>query len=338
MIGSYEYRDCSNEITVKMVGKLTSILNLDLSRQLDVRRAIDEVLYDYEVTTKETALVSSDLEGKVNYFLATKKLEGLSPLTLKNYTYKLNKLVQYFNKPLSTITTADIKMFMYANSEGKQQNSINSFMIPIKLFFQWCQNEEFIIKNPCANIKPVKEPKRMRKALTIEEVEIVRDSLTEVREKAIFEFLISTGCRVGEVVNVRIAEVDFINKNLIVIGKGNKQRRVYFTERCKIALKNYLKTRKDNEPWLFVGERKPHRKLGTRALQVIVDKMKVKSGLDIKLHPHIFRHTFATSALNSGMKMEIVQAILGHEDMATTGIYAKLQDDNIQHAYRQLVS
>ncbi len=338
MIGSYEYRDCSNEIAVKLIGKLTGILNLDLSKQLEVRKAVDEVIYNYEVTTKETALITSDLEGKVNYFLATKKLEGLSPLTLKNYAYNLNKLVQYFNKPLSTITTADVKMFMYASSEGKQQNSINSFMTPIKLFFAWCQNEEFIIKNPCSTIKQVKEPKRMRKPLTMEQSEIIRDGLTEVREKAIFEFLISTGCRVSEVCDVKINEVDFINKTLLVIGKGNKQRRVYFTDRCKIALKNYLKTRKDNKPWLFVGERKPHGQLGTRAVQVIVKKMKVKSGLDIKLHPHIFRHTFATMALNSGMKMEIVQAILGHEDMATTGIYAKLQDDTVQHAYRQLVS
>lgn len=331
-------RNCNNEVTVKLVGKLSQILNLDLASQLEVRRAVDETLYGYDVLTQETGLVTSDLEGKVNYFLATKKLEGLSELTLKNYRYNLGKLLMYFNKPLSTITTADIKMFMYSISDGKRQNSINSFMSPIKLFFQWCQNEEFIIKNPCASIKPVKEPKRMRKPLTSEEVEILRDSLTEIREKAVFEFLISTGCRASEVCGVKITDLDFNNRTLLVIGKGNKQRRVYFTDRCKIALKNYIKSRTDAEPWLFVGDRKPHRKLGTRALQVIVDKMKVKSGLDIKLHPHIFRHTFATSALNSGMKMEIVQAILGHEDMATTGIYAKLQDYNIQHAYRQLVS
>ncbi|MEG0133096.1 MAG: tyrosine-type recombinase/integrase [Clostridium sp.] len=331
-------RNCNNEVIVKIVGKITGILNLDLTKQLEIRKAIDEVLYTYEVTTQETGLVASDLEGKVNYFLATKKLEGLSPLTLKNYGYNLAKLLVYFNKPISAITTADIKMFMYAHSEGKQQNSLNSFMIPIRLFFAWCQNEEFIVRNPCANIKPIKEPKRMRTPMTIEQTEILRDSLTKVREKAIFEFAISTGCRVSEICNVKISEIDFINKSLLVIGKGDKQRRVYFTERCKIALKNYIKSRTDNQPWLFVSERKPHKQLGTRALQAIVKKMKIKSGLDIKLHPHIFRHTFATAALNSGMKMEIVQAILGHEDMATTGIYAKLQDDNIQHAYRQLVS
>lgn len=334
----YEYRDSSNEVTVKLVGKITDMFDLDFSKQLELRKAVEEVLYTYEISTKETALVTSDIEGKVKYFLASKKLEGLSSLTLKNYRYNLNKLIAYFNKPLSTINTADIKMFMYANSEGKKENSLNSFMIPIRLFFAWCQNEEFIIKNPCANIKPVKEPKRMRTPMTAEQVEIIRDSLTEIREKAIFEFLISTGCRASEVVGVKISDVDFTNKTLLVIGKGNKQRRVYFTEKCKIALKNYLRSRKDKSPWLFVGEKKPHNQLGTRALQRIVDIMKQKSKLDIKLHPHIFRHTFATQALNSGMKMEVVQAILGHEDMATTGIYAKLQDSTVEHSYRQLVS
>lgn len=338
MVGSYEYRDCSNEITVKLIGKLTGILNLDLSKQLEVRRAVDEVLYTYEITTKETALVTSDLEGKVNYFLATKRLEGIAASTLKNYGYKLNKLIQYFNKPISTITSADMKMFMYACADNKRASSMNTFMTPIKLFFAWCQNEEFIIKNPCANLKNMKEPKRLRKPLTMEQVEILRDSITKVRDKALFEFMLSTGCRVSEVCDVKISDVDFINKNLFVIGKGDKQRKVYFTERCKIALKNYLKSRTDNSPWLFVSERKPHGQLGTRAVQKVVKDMKEISKLDVKLSPHIFRHTFATLALNSGMKMEILQKILGHEDMATTGIYAKLQDEIVQHEYRQLVS
>lgn len=248
-------------------------------------------------------------------------------------------IIFFTGKPIVSITPGDIKMFMYANREGKLPSTINTFMTPVKLFFQWCQNEEFIIKNPCSTLKPVKEPKRLRKPLTPEQVEILRDSLKDLRDKAIFEFLLSTGCRVSEACDVKINEVDFINKCLYVIGKGNKQRKVYFTERCKIALKNYIKSRKDDKsPYLFIGERKPYEQLTTRAVQTIVFKMKKRSGLQVNLSPHIFRHTFATMALNSGMKMEIVQAILGHEDMATTGIYAKLQDETIQHAYRQLVS
>ena len=339
---NYNYRNCNDEIMVRLLGKLTNELpnlEVDFQEQLRVSKVIEEVLYNYEVTSRETALTTSDLEGKINYFLATKKLEGLSPRTLRNYEYILRKLQNTFYKPVSTITTADIKMFMYSEAEKKSPSSMNTFMTPIKLFFSWLQNEEFIIKNPCASIKPVKEPKRMRKPLTEEQVETLRDTMLTRREKAILEFFLSTGCRLSEVLNVKIKELDFNNKTLLVIGKGNKERKVYFTERCKRALLNYLKDRKDNCEYLFVTDRKPCRKLSTRGMEVIVNKMQMKSGLERNIHPHIFRHTFATHALRSGMKPEVIQQILGHEDVGITlKVYAKLAESDVEHSYRMLVS
>lgn len=336
------YRNCNDEIMVKLIGKLTTELpnlEVDLQEQLRVKKVIEEVLYNYEVTSRETALTTSDLEGKINYFLATKKLEGLSPRTLKNYEYTLRKLQNVFYKPVSTITTADIKMLMYSEAEKKSPSSMNTFMTPIRLFFQWLQNEEFIIKNPCASIKPVKEPKRLRKPLTEEQVEQLRDSMLTRRERAILEFFLSTGCRLSEVLNVKIREVDFNNKTLLVIGKGNKERRVYFTERCKRALLKYLNSREDESEYLFVTDRKPQRRISSRGMQVIINKMQKKSGLDVHIHPHIFRHTFATQALRSGMKPEIIQQILGHEDVGITlKVYAKLAQSDVEHSYRMLVS
>ncbi|MDI9215924.1 site-specific tyrosine recombinase/integron integrase [Clostridium tertium] len=339
---NYNYRNCNDEVMVKLLGKLTNELpnlEVDFQEQLRVRKVIEEVLYNYEVTSRETALTTSDLEAKINYFLATKKLEGLSPRTLRNYEYILRKLQNTFYKPVGTITTADIKMLMYSEAEKKSPSSMNTFMTPIKLFFKWLQNEEFIIKNPCASIKPVKEPKRMRKPLTEEQVETLRDTMLTRREKAILEFFLSTGCRLSEVLNVKIKELDFNNKTLLVIGKGNKERKVYFTERCKRALLNYLKDRKDNCEYLFITDRKPCRKLSTRGMEVIVNKMQIKSGLDRNIHPHIFRHTFATHALRSGMKPEVIQQILGHEDVGITlKVYAKLAESDVEHSYRMLVS
>ncbi|MDU7085936.1 MAG: tyrosine-type recombinase/integrase [Clostridium sp.] len=339
---NYNYRNCNDEIMVKLLGKITNELpqlEVDFQEQLRVRKVIEEVLYNYEVTSRETALTTSDLEAKINYFLATKKLEGLSPRTLRNYEYILRKLQNTFYKPVSTITTADIKMLMYAEAEKKSPSSMNTFMTPIKLFFKWLQNEEFIIKDPCASIKPVKEPKRMRKPLTEEQVETLRDTMLTRREKAILEFFLSTGCRLSEALNVKIRELDFNNKTLLVIGKGNKERKVYFTERCKRALLNYIKERKDNCEYLFVTDRKPCRKLSTRGMEVIVNKMQQKSGLDRNIHPHIFRHTFATHALRSGMKPEVIQQILGHEDVGVTlRVYAKLAESDVEHSYRMLVS
>lgn len=270
------YRNCNEELAIKIIGKLTlemPELEVNLPKQLEIKRYVEEIIYNYEVTSKETALVASDLEGKINYFLATKKLEGLSAATLKNYTYTLRKLEKFFNKPVSTISTSDIKMFMYSEGESKSPSGMNTFMTPIRLFFKFLQNEEFIVKDPCSSIKPVKEPKREKKPLNEEQVEMLRDCMLSKRDRAILEFFLSTGCRVAEVGNVKISDIDFINKTLLVIGKGNKERRVYFTERCKRAIMNYLKERSDNTDYLFVSSRAPYKKLNNRGYQVIVDKM-----------------------------------------------------------------
>lgn len=346
-------RNCNDELVVKIIGKLTmefKELEIDLPKQLKIKRIIEETVYSYEVTSKETALVTSDLEEKINYFLATKKLEGLSPNTLKNYNYNLRKLQAFFNKPVATITTQDVQMFMYRESDKKSQASLNTFMTPIKLFFAWLQNSEFIIKNPCGNIKPVKEPKREKQALDEEQVEMLRDCVLSRRDRAILEFFLSTGCRVGEVGEVKIKDVDFVRKTLLVIGKGNKERRVYFTERCKRAIINYLNEREEkgiHSEYLFCSTKapsnkkintKPYKKLQSRAYQEIVEKMRVKAGIEMKVTPHTFRHTFATSALKSGMKPEVIQKILGHENITTTQIYAKLASSEVEYTYRKLVS
>lgn len=350
----YNYRDCNNELMVKLLGKLTlelPQLEVDLQEQLKIKRVIEETLYEYEVTSKETALVTSDLDEKINYFLATKKLEGLSPATLKGYNYNLRKLQRYFHKPISTITTPDIKMFMYAESESKNPAGMNTFMTSIRLFFKWLQNEEFIVKDPCSSIKPVKEPKRQKPHLTEEQVEMLRDCMLSRRDRAILEFFLSTGCRVGEVGNVKVKDIDFQNKTLLVIGKGNKERRVYFTERCKRAIINYLKEREEKgivSKYLFCSSKapknrkintEPYKKLDNRGYQVIVDKMQKMANIEMRITPHIFRHTFATNALKSGMRPEIIQEILGHSDVGITlKVYAKLAQTEVEYSYRKLVS
>lgn len=351
---NFNYRSCNNEVIVKLIGRITleiPSLGVDLPEQLKIKRVIEEVLYDYEVTSKETALVVSDIEDKVNYFLATKKLEGLSDATLRNYNYNLRKLCSCFNKPVTCITTGDIRMLMYKEKDSKTESSMNTFMISIRLFFKWLQNEEFIIKDPCANIKPMKEPKREKKPLNEEQVEMLRDCMLSRRDRAILEFFISTGCRVGEVEKVKVKDVDFVNKTLLVIGKGNKQRRVYFTERCKRAILNYFKEREEDgiySEYLFCSMKapgkkktntKPYKKLGSRAYQEIVTKMQIMANIEMRITPHTFRHTMATFALRSGMKPEVIQQILGHNDVGLTlRVYAKIAQTDVEHDYRKLIS
>ena len=230
-------------------------------------------------------------------------------------------------------------MFMYSESNTKSPAGLNTFMTPIRLFFKFLQNEEFIVKDPCASIKPVKEPKREKKPLTEEQVEMLRDCLLSKRDRAILEFFLSTGCRVAEVGNVKISDIDFVNKTLLVIGKGNKERRVYFTERCKRAIMNYLKERSDNTDYLFVSSRAPYKKLNNRGYQVIVDKMQKMANIEMNITPHTFRHTMATFALRSGMAPECIQQILGHNDVGLTlRVYAKVAQTEVEYSYRKLVS
>lgn len=336
------YRNCNEELAIKIIGKLTlemPELEVNLPKQLEIKRYVEEIIYNYEVTSKETALVTSDLDGKINYFLATKKLEGLSEATLKNYTYTLRKLEKFFNKPASTISTGDIKMFMYSEGETKSPSGMNTFMTPIRLFFKFLQNEEFIVKDPCASIKPVKEPKREKKPLNEEQVEMLRDCMLSKRDRAILEFFLSTGCRVAEVGNVKISDIDFNHRTLLVIGKGNKERRVYFTERCKRAILNYLKERKDSTEYLFVSKKAPYKKLNNRGYQVIVKNMQRMANIEMNITPHTFRHTMATNALRSGMAPECIQQILGHNDVGLTlRVYAKVAQTEVEYSYRKLVS
>lgn len=331
--------DNSNELLLQIIYKMSmEIKDLNEQQQLKIKTIIENVLYKYKIIKKDTIETKSDIEEKIEIFLMKRKLEGMSQSTMKNYNYNLNKLKNYFNKPINSITTMDIMVFINHECLTKSPSSINTFMTPIKTFFTWLLNEQLISKNPCANIKPMKEPKRIKNPLNEEEIELLRDKITNIRDKAIFEFFISTGCRVSEVSNVKISDIDFKNKTLLIIGKGNKQRRVYFTERCKRAILNYLNSRKDNVDYLFVSERAPHSKMNSRAFQIIVNKMKLQSGLTRNLSPHIFRHTFATMSFKSGMRPEIIQTILGHEHISTTQIYTKIDQSDVEYSYRRLIA
>lgn len=335
----YNYKNCNEEASIILLGKLTldmPALEIDLQKQLDIKRLIDEVLYKYEVTTKETALITSDINQKASLYLACKKLEGLSKGTLYNYRMELEKFDLFFHKPISTISSMDIRMYMGSITDGRMASTINTKMVPIRDFFQWLQNEEYIISNPTKKVKAMKEPYRERTPLTNEQVEIVRDGLIDRRDKAIFEFLLATGCRVGEIINIKISDIDWTRMSLLVIGKGNKQRRVFFNERTKVVLNKYINNRKNISEYLFTSIRLPFNQLGTRGVQVIINKIESKTGVGTNLYPHIFRHTFATRALSSGMPLEVVQVLLGHETIDTTRIYAKVKETNIEHMYKQI--
>ncbi|MBY6871654.1 tyrosine-type recombinase/integrase [Clostridium botulinum] len=323
-----------DEVVIKLVGKLS--MEFEEIDQLKARTIIEEVLYKYRVLPEETGLVTSDIEEKLQIYLASKKLDGLSLKTLKNYQYNLAIFADRLRKPLGTITTMDLRMFLAVRCKNMKATSVNGQISILKSFFGWLADEEYIPKNPAKKLKQTKEPKRLRHAMTEEEIENLRQACKTEREKALVEFLISTGCRLSEVVGVNKDDINWYEMSLNVIGKGDKERKVYFNIKTKIYLKKYLNRRKDNNEALFVTSRRSYARLGGRSVQREIKKIANRAGINKSIYPHLFRHSFATSKLNAGMPLPVIQHLMGHENPATTQIYAELSEENIKHEYKKI--
>ncbi|EHI98028.1 integrase family protein [Clostridium sp. DL-VIII] len=330
----------NEEVSIKLLGKLTLILPIleqNFSLQLDIKRTIDETLYDYEVTSKCTDLVAGDIEEKASIYLACKKLEGLSQKTLDNYRLFLVKLDQFFTKPCSTISTMDLRMFLAFMGKGKQATTINGYITMLKGFFGWLQSEEYMITNPAFKLKQTKVPRVILQPYKAENLERLREACITEREKALFELLDSTACRISELDNIKLEDINWQERSIKVLGKGSKERIVFFSTKAKLHMQGYLSTREGESEYLFISERGSHNHIKVRALQLILAKIKDRAGVDERVHCHKFRRTQATRLLNSGMRIEGVQGILGHTTPSTTQIYAQLSQENLRNEYRRLV-
>ncbi|WP_085829073.1 site-specific tyrosine recombinase/integron integrase [Clostridium massiliodielmoense] len=329
----------NEEAVIKILGKLileVPELEHDLNKQLKVRNVIEEVLYNYDVITKETTLATSDIEEKLQMFLAVKKLDGLSSLTLENYQREISKFGSIVFKPLNSVTTMDIRMYLALVNKNVKETTLSTKVSILKTFFGWLLNEEFILKDPTKKIKTPKVGKRLRNALTEEELETLRNNCNTLREKALLEFIFSTGCRLSEVYKLNIKNINWQDLSIKVTGKGNKERRVYFTIKSKLLLKEYLKSRKDDSSALFVTSKKPHNRLGRRSIQKEINNIAKRAGFDKSVFPHLLRHTFATVALNNNMPVTVIQKLMGHESVDTTMIYAELDNSTLKQEYKKL--
>lgn len=323
-----------DEVIIKIVGKLS--LQFPDIDQIKVRNVVEECLYKYTIAPTETAIVASDIEEKIMMYLAVKRLDGLSKKTLKNYQYNLLIFANYIRKPIATVTTIDLRIFLTQRCKGLKPTSVNCQIFILKSFFSWLLTEDMIPKNPMLKIKTTKEGKRLRHAMSEEEIELLRQACITLREKALIEFLISSGCRLSEVVGINKEDINWYEMSLNVIGKGNKERKVYFNTKAKILLQKYLKARTDNNDALYVSSKHPFARLGGRSIEKEIKKIALRAGIDKSIYPHLFRHSFATFKINSGMPLPVLQHILGHENPSTTLIYAELNDENIQHEYKKI--
>ena len=301
--------------------------------------AVTAILKNY-IIIKDSDEQRSDLNRRIKYYLGAKRIDGLSERTLKNYKYNLEMFAERMNKSAAKITTDDIRGYIGYLAENRHlaETSLQTHINTLRAFFGWLHIEEKIKKNPMAKIKSLKlDKKGARQALTVEELERLRDACKTYREKALIEFLVSTGCRLSEFAQLRAADLNLADRSVQVTGKGDKDRVVYFSVRARLMVHEYIVQRKGGDG-LFVSSKSPYDPLKPRAIQRIVHSLSERAGLEDRVHPHLLRHTFATHALNGGMDVTVIQRLLGHEDIATTQIYAELNEEGVRHQYNKYVA
>lgn len=297
------------------------------------------LLNDYTITAATTELVVYDDQDLkiMNLFLGTKAVEGLSKRSIQFYGYTLSMLKRDFLKPITELTTTDIRSWLAKGMVERNWKSTtaNNFRHVLMSFYGWAYNEKHISDNPMVRIKEVKGKKQARTPLTEEEIEQLRNAAS-VRDRAIIEVLLSTGCRINELTGLSRKDVDFRSGKAKVLGKGNKERWVYFNRKAAMYLERYLDTRKDDSPALFVSKN-TKTAITNDGVRNMLHKLGEQLGIK-KVHPHRFRHTAATTALRRGMPIEMIQQVLGHEQINTTMIYAHSNVEEVQENHRKYLN
>lgn len=312
---------------------------LDNAQMKQLQSALNRVLWNKQITIADPSIVDepNDL-GLMNLFLSSKKVEGCSAKTLRYYKATIEKMLTTIQIGVTHITTDDLRRYLaqYEQDSGCSKANIDNIRRILSSFFSWLEDENYILKSPVRRIHKIKTTKPVKEVYTDEALEIMRDNCDNIRDLAIIDLLSSSGIRVGELVKLNIADVDFENRECVVLGKGNKERPVYFDARTKIHLKNYLLSRTDDNPALFVSLLEPHNRLEISGVEIRLRKL--GRMLDIpKVHPHKFRRYVATRAIDKGMPVELLQRLLGHSKIETTMEYAMVNQANVKLSHRRFI-
>ena len=287
---------------------------------------------------KEKQQIKETNDNYINLFLSAKEIEGCSTRTLKYYREIIEKLINTIDKPIKEIQTEEIRKYLADYKENTRCNAvtIDNLRRVLSSFFAWLEDEDYIIKSPVRRIHKVKTPTIIKETLTDENLEKLRDTSNCIRDLVLIELLYSTGIRVGELIKLNISDINFEDRSCKVFGKGNKQREVYFDARTKIHLKQYINTRQDENEALFVSKNKPYQRLSIAGIELIVRKLGLETEIN-KVHPHKFRRTLATMAIDKGMPIEQVQKLLGHVKIETTMHYAMVNQNNVKISHRKYI-
>lgn len=278
-------------------------------------------------------------KNMIDSFISSKQVEGCSERTIKYYKEIIEKFVNSFDKSIKQISTNEIRNYLsnYKDNSSCGSTTIDNIRRVLSSFFSWLEDEDYIIKSPVRRIHKIKTAVVVKEVLTDENLERLRDECENIRDLSLIELLISTGMRVGELVNLNINSLNFEERSCIVLGKGNKEREVYFDAKTKLHLKEYISKRNDSNDALFVSMREPHQRLSISGIELIIRTLGINSNIN-KVHPHKFRRTLATMAIDKGMPVEQVQKLLGHVKIETTMNYALVNQSNVKISHRRYIA
>lgn len=320
------------EKVVKIINEMAEYLNVSQMKKLQ------EVLLK---TFSENEISKENVKNEeyLQLFLEAKKIEGCSERTLHYYKITIEKLLSYIKTPVRKITTEEIRKYLveYQQINNCSKVTVDNVRRNISSFFSWLEEEDYILKSPMKRIHKIKTKQQVKETISDEAIEQLRDNCRCLRDLAMIDLLYSTGIRVGELVNLNISDVDFEARECIVFGKGAKERKVYFDAKAKIHLQQYLESRMDNNPALFVTLDSPYDRLKISGVEIRIRKLGRSLKLN-KIHPHKFRRTMATRAIDKGMPIEQVQKILGHSQIDTTMQYAIVNQMNVKTSHQKFIA
>ena len=316
---------------------------IDLEPEITNRfkTALYMVLNNYEITPKctEIRVINNSWMDDLERFCDRKKLSGKSDGTIERYRYVLRKVLGFINKPIKDVTEGDLNLFIetYKRINKVTNSTLEGIRLCISSFFTWQHERGYIPKNPSRGVDPIKVPKTVKRAYSDEELEKIKLNCKTLRDKAIVEFLYTTGVRISEMTALNRKDISIIDKTIIVYGKGAKEREVYMTDVSCMYLTAYLNERTDDNEALFVGNKTPHKRFSASGVRGMLKKIGLQTCIE-KVHPHRFRTTCATNLLRKGMPIEEVAEILGHAKLETTRIYALIDKEKVKLDHRRYMA
>ena len=322
-----------------MEEKLVCILN-EMAEHLSIAqmKKLQEVLLKNLSEAQADKTVISNTEY-LRMYLDAKKIEGCSERTLQYYRVTIEKLLSKISNPIRKITTEEIRSYLsdYQQINNCSKVTVDNVRRNISSFFSWLEEEDYILKSPMRRIHKIKTKQQVKEIISDEVIERLRDNCVCSRDLAMIDLLYSTGIRVGELVNLDIDDIDFEARECVVFGKGDKERKVYFDAKAKLHLLEYLNNRKDDNPALFVTLDSPYNRLKISGVEIRIRELGRKLNLS-RIHPHKFRRTMATRAIDKGMPIEQVQKILGHSQIDTTMQYAIVNQGNVKASHQKFIA